>query len=83
MQQIPDFIDLPEDKQSATITPIELFSQLLELDIKEKERVINFIASSMDLKTIPEAKKITGKSYNGLKKFGNVVKLIGRNYIVI
>ena len=80
MEQIPEFIDLQEDKQSASI---ELFSQLLKLDIKEKERVINFIAASMDLKTIPEAKTITGKSYNGLKKFGNVIRLIGRNYIAL
>ena len=76
-------LDIPEDQTSAKIAPYELLEQLLLLDQEEKERAINFIAGTMDLKTIPEAKKIIGKSYNGIKNFGKVVRLINKNYVII
>lgn len=78
-----EFPDLPEESTCAKIAPYDLLEQLMLLDDVEKERAINFIAGTMYLKTIPEAIKITGKSYNGIKKFGKVVKLIGKNYAII
>ena len=77
-----EFIDLPDDKPSAKIAQYDLLDQLLLLDEDEKIRAINFIASSLNLMTITEAKKSTGKSYNGIKNFGKVVKLIGKNYVI-
>ena len=83
MDKIPSFLEIEEDSSSAKVAPIELLEQLLLLDQEESVRAINFLASHLDLKTIPEAKKITGKSYNGIKNFGKVVRLLGRNYVII
>ena len=41
------------------------------------------MAESMDLKTITEASKETGKSYNGIKNFVKVIRLIGKNYVIL
>jgi hypothetical protein len=79
---IPE-LEIPEDEPSSKIAPIELLEQLMLLNQDEKERAINFIAASMNLKTISEAKEITGKSYNGIKNFGKVVRLINKNYAVL
>ena len=82
MEQIPEFIDLPNDNPCAKIAPVELLEQLLLLTEDEKTRAINFIGSSLNLKTISEAKQITGKSYSGIKNFGKVVKLLGKNFVI-
>ena len=76
-------LEIQEDEPSEKIAPIKLLEQLMILDQDEKERAINFIAASMNLKTISEAKEITGKSYNGIKNFSNTVRLINKNYVIL
>jgi hypothetical protein len=59
---------------------MNLFSDAIETNEEDQIRLINLLASNLNLKPLKVIAKELDKSYNGLKNYGNPVIIAGKYF---
>ena len=59
---------------------MNVLTDSLELTQDDKIRIINILSTDLNLKPLREVGKEVGKSYNGLKNYGNPVIIAGKYF---
>ena len=58
-----------------------MISYILEADQDQKKVILNVVLDSLNVRSIQgEADKL-GKSYNGIKKFGKIIKIVNKLFV--
>ena len=60
---------------------LEVINFIINSDIEDKKRLIKIIDTELGLTPISKAKDVLGKSYNGIKNFGDVINIGGKNFV--
>ena len=81
MNDFPDFNDLTENEQVPKVNQLELMENVLNCTIEEKIRLLKFVFSDLDLKTIKEASEKLGITTNGVRKTKELIDLRGKKYV--
>lgn len=81
MNDFPDFNDLTENEQVPKVNQLELMENVLNCTIEEKIRLLKFVFSDLDLKTIKEASEKLGITTNGVRKTKELIDLGGKKYV--
>ena len=78
------FPDLPDFEQNETIpktNQLELMETVLNCTIEEKIRLLKFVYSDLDLKTIKEAADKLGITSNGVRSTKELIDLGGKKFV--
>jgi hypothetical protein len=55
---------------------------ILESDNNSKIKLLNIIVTELGLMTVQDYANKVGKSYNGVKKFGNTINIAGKLFVI-
>jgi hypothetical protein len=80
---LPEYHDLPEENQLPKVNQIELMESVLNCTTEEKIRLLKFIYSDLDLKTIKQASDKLGITPNGVRSTKELIDLGGKKYVKI
>lgn len=61
----------------------QVMEYILDCDIDKQSQLITLLSIDMKLTPISKAKTILNKSYNGVKQFGNTIKLGGKIFVIL
>lgn len=81
MNDFPAFEDFTENEPLPKVNQLKLMEDVLNCTVEEKIRLLKFIYSDLDLKTIKEAADKLGITSNGVRKTKELICLGGKKYI--
>ena len=71
---------IKENTDNRKVHFVNILTDSLELTTEEQIKILNTLASNLNIKPLKVVAKEQNKSYNGLKKYGNPIKISGKYF---
>tara|TARA_R110002051_G_C8473299_1_gene460389 strand:- start:345 stop:599 length:255 start_codon:yes stop_codon:yes gene_type:complete len=81
MDDFPIFDDFTENEPLPKVNQRKLMEDVLNCTAEQKIRLLKFIYSDLDLKTIKEASDKLGITTNGVRKTKDLIDIGGKKYV--
>ena len=81
MDDLPDFIDLPQNLEVPKVNQNKLLEDALNSTEEEQLRLLKILFNDLDLLTIKQASDKLGITPNGVRSTRKIIELGGKKYV--
>jgi hypothetical protein len=82
MDFLTELKEIPSDCEVQKLNLYEVMNYIIDQDEVNQIKLLNLIVNELNLSSVSEYVKLSSKSYNGVKNFGNTVNIANKTFVI-